>query len=290
MTTFKMVFFVPLMLSVFWCTSSQPTCAGESNENGGQRSLADLVRSMDQATIRDGFIIHLFTDSEVRKAQAATTEHNRRHQEYLEKNELLSKRSNDLKRNSPPNFSRTLSTADRLFKRYDKNNDGILDERESASVRPNGEGMDANGDNRVEKQEFLRWMISKINAQRRGRGGRPVPAVADPFGRVVPAPAPLPVPAPAAAPAPAAGGFPLAQVEVSDKEIEELLAEQNAITELHRKLYDDYKEVTSYRGVESFYKIMEATDEFIRLRNEKEERIIPHASIKEFRRSVMQKK
>lgn len=264
----EFAFYLSLMVTLWLprLSVSQESVINKKAEGDKPRSLAELIRTMDQATVKDGFVLRLYANEEVRQLQETTADHNRRHEEYAEKKQLLAKRTNALNRNSPPNFSRTLSSADRLFVRYDKDADGVLNQQEVTAMPTSTKGIDANSDERIEKQEFLRWMISRMNV----RGARPVPRRADPFAAV-----------PAAPPGVRAGRPP-----ASEKEIDDMIAEQEAIAELQTKLRNEYKEAVSYRPPQTFYRIMETTDEFIRLRNDKEERIIPISSIKEFRRSV----
>ena len=140
-------------------TSPKHAFAQGATDVGDKRQpqkLAELVRSLDQASIDEGFVIHLYSDEDVRQIENATAEHNRLHQEFSAKRELLAKRSQQLNRDGVSNVSRTLSSADRLFARYDKDRNGILDETEFAGVQRTLKDSDVDGDGRVEKKEFVR--------------------------------------------------------------------------------------------------------------------------------------
>ncbi len=67
---------------------------------------------------------------------------------------------------------------------------------------------------------------------------------------------------------------------------EELQDELDAIDAKTKALQEEFENVLEPLTKHDFYKVMEVTREFIRVRLGQEERIIPFASIREIRRTV----
>lgn len=210
------------------------------------RTLAQSLQSVDQVTVAEGFVIRLYTDQQVNAYRKKTEAHNSRHQEYLTKRAPWDKRLEEIRQRLP---TRTLNLADSSFGRFDRDSNGKLSAEEQSLSRGNLKPADANSDGIVSKNEFRVWMFGRLGS-RSGDSGRP-PA------------------------------NPIAPGDV-DKLLKESAKVESSIYELAKQ----YQDVRRRRSKRSYYRMVEASAEFLRLRSDTEERIIPYASIREFRRSL----
>lgn len=74
--------------------------------------------------------------------------------------------------------------------------------------------------------------------------------------------------------------------ELTIGKVEAFLSEQAVVKGLWIKLNEDYKDALRYSNPNTYYRIVEASSEFLRLRNDTQEQIIPYASVRKFRRSL----
>jgi len=141
---------------------------------------------------------------------------------------------------------RLLAYGQAMLKRYDRDSDGVLDAKEQEGMRSGTGDMDANKDGSITSREMTRYFVQQMRE------------------RTNPSPSVQSVP----------------------DNWEELQDELDAIDAKIEALRGEFEDVLEPQAEHDFYKVMEVTREFIRVRHGQEERIIPFASIREIRRTM----
>jgi hypothetical protein len=221
-----------------------PTAGGAGEIRQTQSTLGDILANALWITVTDGFVLRIHSDQEVARINRQRSAYEDRRRKYSARRTPLEERRESIRRQVPDQRLRTFAQA--MLKRYDRDNNGVLDAKEQAGMRPDPQGIDLNKDGSVTSSEMARYLLQ----QSRGRANSPF------------------------------------SVETVPDNWEEIQDELDAIDAKIEALQEEFEDVLKPLARYEFYKIVEVTREFIRVRHGQEERIIPFPAICEIRRTV----
>ncbi|MHC4407115.1 MAG: secretin N-terminal domain-containing protein [Planctomycetota bacterium] len=209
-----------------------------------QRALGDILATAQWTTVTEGFVLRVYSDQEVARIDQRRDAYEKRRQEYLAKRTPLDERRESIRRQLPD--QRLQAYAQAMLKRYDRDNDGMLDTKEQERMRPAPRDMDTNKDGSITSRELTRYIVQQMRER-----SNPSPSV-----------------------------------ESVPENWKELQDELDAIDAKIKAFQEEFEDVLEPLTEHDFYKVIEVTREFIRVRHGQGERIIPFASIREIRRTM----
>lgn len=209
-----------------------------------ERTLGDILAAAEWTTVADGFVLRVYSDQEVKRINQERDAYESRRRQYLAKRTPLDERRGAINLQLPS--ERVRAYADMMLRRYDRDNDGVLDAKEQEAMRSSSSDMDADNDGSVTTREFTRHFVQRMR-------GRSAPSLS---------------------------------VENVPDNWEELQDEFDAISAKIDTLKGEFHDVLEPLAEDDLYKVMEVSLDFVRLRHGQEERVIPFASIREIRRTV----
>jgi hypothetical protein len=142
-------------------SDAQPESRPPAATRVTSRTLRTVLATAEWATVQEGFVLHLYSQEEVARAEQKLSDYEKRRREYLDKLAPLNDRKNQI--HGRQNFARGLTMARMMFSRYDTNKDGRLQSAELSRARTISEQLDSDGDGELTLREVTISMLSRTN-------------------------------------------------------------------------------------------------------------------------------
>ena len=227
-----------------------------------QRTFPDLLANAKWLSITEeekrGYVLRVYSNESVEKQKKDYQEYQKRRAEYLKRRDLINTRKTELEAKLGAS-SRNLAWARQTLKHYDRNQDGIVDAEEQKRMRL-GFPIALNRNGNV-------TLAQMIQAQARATNGNgPAGAFVNRGGGPAPKPREK-------------GGL----VDQPEERWAELVDVYRAVD----RLDEEYADARGIRRARSFYRVVEVTPDFIRVRRNTTERDISTRAIGEVLRTVV---
>lgn len=126
------------------------------------RTLSDVIATGDCVTVKEGFVLHLYSNEQVTQTKSREADYNRRRSEYQAKLTSLQERRSAAERKLPDERYQRLARS--YMQRFDANRDLVLDGEELKSFGQ-ADAFDINKDGKITAGEFIKALLAKRTEQ-----------------------------------------------------------------------------------------------------------------------------
>lgn len=143
-------------------TSDESVPKKENSAVRSARTLSDVIATGDCVTVKEGFVLHLYSNEQVTQTKSREADYNRRRGEYQAKLTSLQERRSVVERKLPDERYQRLARS--YMQRFDANRDLVLDGEELKNFGQ-ADAFDINKDGKITAGEFIKALLAKRTEQ-----------------------------------------------------------------------------------------------------------------------------